>query len=338
MKVCVIGTGRMGRRHIDAARGLGFDVVGIHDPFQDAMNIAVKDHGMKPEQCFANEVEMLTKLRPEGVVISSTAPGHAPSVLAAAKAGAKYILCEKPLAQSLAQCDEMIRACDSAGAVLGVNHQMRFMEQYTLVKEMVNSPEFGGLQSINVTASNFGLAMNGCHYFEMFRFMTDENISDIQFWADQEKVPNPRGAQFVDHSGQLRARAKSGKHMYMELGGSQGHGVYVIYGCRFGQIFVDELTGFMRATYRKPEFRELPTTRYGMPAETILRDIAPADVIGPTQALWKAMIEKKNYPDGQAGRHALAALVAANVSLEENGKIISLDSIKAQEGRIFQWA
>lgn len=338
MKVCVVGTGRMGRRHIDAARGLGFDVVGIHDPFADAMNIAVKDHGVRPEQCFESEKDMLAKCRPDGVIISSTAPGHAPSVILAANAGAKYILCEKPLAQSIAQCDEMIRVCESSGAVLGVNHQMRFMEQYTLVKEMVNSPEFGGLQSINVAASNFGLAMNGCHYFEMFRFMTDEDISEIQFWADQEKVPNPRGAQFVDHSGQLRARAKSGKHMYMELGGGQGHGVHVVYGCRYGQIYVDELAGFMRATHRKAEFRDLPTTRYGMPVETIIKDITPADVIGPTQALWKAMIAKKNYPDGHAGRHALTALVAANVSLEEGSRLVETSKIGQYKDRIYPWA
>lgn len=338
MKVCVIGTGRMGRRHIDAARGLGFDIVGIHDPFADAMSTAVKDNGISQDQCYSDESEMLLKLRPEAVVVSSTAPGHAASVNAAAKAGAKYILCEKPMARSLAECDEMIRTCASSGTILGINHQMRYMDQYTVVKEMCASPDFGGLQSITIAASNFGLAMNGCHYFEMFRFMMDEDISDIQFWPDDEKVPNPRGPQFVDHSGQLRAKAKSGRHMYMELGGGQGHGVHVVYGCRNGQIYIDELAGYLRASHRKEEFRDLPTTRYGMPNNTFSKEIAPADVIGPTQSLWKAMIENKNYTDGEAGKHALAALVASNLSLESGGKTVKLNDSSATRERIFPWA
>ncbi len=327
----------MGRRHIDAAKGLGFEVVGIHDPIAAAMDIAVSDHGISKDLCFVDANEMLQKQKPEGVVIASTAPSHSGLVVASANAGVKYILCEKPMAVSLAECDVMISACKASNSVLAINHQMRFMEQYSSVKAMCETPEFGGLQSITVAASNFGLAMNGCHYFEMFRYMMDEEISDIQFWADQEKVPNPRGPQFVDHSGQLRAVAKTGKRLYMELGGDQGHGIYVTYGCRYGQILVDELAGHLRAIVRKEEFRSLPTTRYGMPAQEIIRQIAPADVIGPTQSLWKAMLEKKNYPDGACGRHALAALVAANISAGKNGALISLTA-NLDTSRKFLWA
>ncbi len=337
MKVCVIGTGRMGRRHIDAAKGLGFDVVGIFDPFKEAMELAVTGNSIPKENCYSDAVEMLNKLKPEGVVIASTAPSHAEHVIAAAKAGVKYIMCEKPMAVSMEECDQMISACKESVSVLGINHQMRFMDQYTEVKALCNTPDFGGILSVNVTSANFGLAMNGCHYFEMFRFITDEEISSVQFWADEQKVPNPRGPQYVDHSGQLRALTKSGKRLYIELGGDQGHGVQVVYGCKFGQIYVDELAGYMRAISRKSEFRDLPTTRYGMPADETIKKITPADVIGPTQSLWKAMLEKHNYPDGAAGRHALAALVAANVSGENQGSLTNID-LQLPHQRVFLWA
>ena len=241
------------------------------------------------------------------------------------------------MAVSLDECDAMMSACKKSNSILAINHQMRFMEQYTAVKAMCESEEFGGLQSVTVAASNFGLAMNGCHYFEMFRYIMDEEISEVQFWADKEKVPNPRGEQFEDHSGQLRAVTKSGKRLYMELGGDQGHGIFVTYGCRFGQIVVDELAGDLRAVVRNEEFRSMPTTRYGMPAREILQKIAPADVIGPTQSIWKAMLDGKNYPDGRCGRHALAVLVSANISAENDGSLVKI-SENLDRSRKFPWA
>ena len=328
----------MGRRHIDAAKGLGMEIAGIFDPSAEAMALAVKDHGVAADRCFNSVEEMLGKARPESLVVSSTAPGHAPQVIAAARAGVKFVLCEKPMALSLRQCDEMITACKASGTVLGINHQMRFMEQYTVVKELANSEAFGGITSATIAASNMGLAMNASHCFEMFRYMTDEEIVAVNFWADSEKVPNPRGPQYVDRSGQVRAVTKSSKRLYIELGGDQGHGIQVIYGCRFGQIHVDEIAGQLRAIVRKAEHRNLPTTRYGMPAEEIVKIIAPAEVISPTQKVWRAMLENKNYPDGECGRHALRALVAANVSGEKDGKTVLINSAEVPEDRVFQWA
>jgi predicted dehydrogenase len=64
----------------------------------------------------------------------------------------------------------MIRACEQQGAQLAINHQMHFMEQYTSPKAIIESDAFGGLRSATVVAGNFGMGMNGLHYFEMFRF------------------------------------------------------------------------------------------------------------------------------------------------------------------------
>ena len=76
----------------------------------------------------------------------------------------------------------------------------------------------------------------------------------------------------------------------MELGADLGHGIEVIYGCRNGQILVDELAGFVRGIHRLPEYRDLPTTRYGMPANEFQRKIAQAEVTKPTEDLWRAML------------------------------------------------
>lgn len=336
-KFCIIGLGRMGRRHLQVAKNLGFEITGVYDPLPESVGLALKEHELPASIVFDSAQRMLETVRPDALVVASTAPSHCEYVCMAAAAGVRHVLCEKPMAVSVAECERMIEACAASGTSLAVNHQMQFMEQYALVKELASSPDFGGLRSVTVAASNFGLAMNGAHYFEMFRYLTGEEIETVSFWADAEKVTNPRGVQYEDRSGQLRAVAPSGVRLYMEIGGDQGHGIHVVYGCRHGQIFVDELAGLVRTIHRKAEFRELPTTRYGMPAEEVSRQIAPADVIAPTEAVWRAMLAGSDYPDGRCGRHAVRALVAANLSGERGGVPVGL-TLQEAAGRAFPWA
>ena len=336
MKICVIGVGRMGRRHIAAARNAGFEVAGVFDQSPEAIATAMTECNVDKAIAFSDTGQMLTSARPDAVVVSTTAPSHCEFVCTAAAAGVRFILCEKPMASSLQECDRMIAACRAAGARLAVNHQMRFMEQYTSIKSLIDTPEFGGLRSMVVSASNFGLAMNGSHYFEAFRYLAGE-IVEISCWFDPSNVPNPRGPQYVDRSGQLRGVSASGTRLIMELGGDLGHGIEVVYGCRNGQIIVDELAGLARGIYRAAEYRDLPTTRYGMPANDFQRKIAQAEVTKPTEDLWCAVLAGGSYPDGDAGRHALAVLVAANLSGESGGDRVILGAGLPLE-RKFMWA
>src|SRR5205814_558743 len=111
---------------------------------------------------------------------------------AAADSGAKSILCEKPMACSIAECEKMIGACRGSGVKLAVNHPMRYMASYMEPKRIVQSEEFGGLISMTVIGGNFGMAMNGTHFFEGFRYLADEEPDEITAWLDSDLVANPR--------------------------------------------------------------------------------------------------------------------------------------------------
>lgn len=337
MKFAIIGLGRMGRRHVQVALDLGFEVLGIYDMFQGAIDETLNEFPALAGKVFSSAQALLEESGAQLLTISTTAPSHAEYVCKAAESGFRYILCEKPLAVSLDEADAMVATCANYGVQLAVNHQMQFMEQYTRIKEMIGGGEFGPLRSITVHASNFGLAMNAVHYFEMFRYVTGETLASVQCWIDNEKVPNPRGPQYSDYSGQLRGVSASGVRFNLEAGGDLGHGIQVIYGCRNGQIMVDELVGSVRTIRRKTEFAELPTTRYGMPAEVETFSIAPADVFKPTADVWRAMLAGHSFPDGNIGRHALAVLVAAYVSGESNAAQTSVDNSLPKQ-KIFSWA
>jgi predicted dehydrogenase len=326
----------MGRRHLQVVRDLGLTLVGVSDANPEALSAAAAEQGLAPELLFADPGALLAT-RPECVVVATTADSHMDYVQHAARSGAGFVLCEKPMAVSLAQCDAMIEACRAAGTRLAVNHQMRYMEQYTLPREIAWSEELGGLTSVTVVAGNFGLGMNASHYFEMFRFMTGEDPATVTAWFSPGVLPNPRGARFEDRAGSVRVTTESGRRLYMELGSDQGHGVRVVYAGRHGQITVDELAGEMKVSARRPEDRALPTTRYGMPAVERSQRITPADAVAPSRAVLAALIGDAEIPDGRTGRLALAALVAAYESNERGHVPVAVD-VNLPRERVFPWA
>jgi predicted dehydrogenase len=189
-----------------------------------------------------------------------------------------------------------------------------------------------------VVGGNFGMAMNGTHYFEMFRYMTDESPDEVTAWFSPEEIPNPRGQQFEDRAGAIRITTSSGKRFYMEVSADQGHGIRVIYSGPYGQLTVDELSGKMELVVREDEYRNLPSTRYGMPAVTRDYSIEPADVIAPSKAVLNALINGTNFPSGEHGRLAVSALVAAYVSDESGHLPVKVDVKNLPIDRVFPWA
>jgi predicted dehydrogenase len=337
MKVVIIGFGRMGQRHLQVVRGLGLDLVGVCDQNMEGLADIADKAGVSAGIRYDNAQVMLKAIRPQCVIVATTAPTHCEYTCAAAENGAKYILCEKPMAVSLEECDRMIRVCCQAGALLAVNHQMRFMEQYTEAKKVVQSEAFGALASVTVVAGNFGMAMNASHYFEMFRYITDERAEEVTAWFTETLLANPRGPQFQDRAGSVRLITASGRRFYLDAGEDQGHGFQVIYAGKFGQLVVNELFGEMRWMAREEQHRSLPTTRYGMPWVNNFRVIAPADVIAPSMAVLKALLARENYPTGEDGRAVIAILAAAHVSHENGHRSVKIDGDLPKE-RKFLWA
>lgn len=328
----------MGRRHIQVVRDLGLELSGVCDQNPDSLAAAAAEHRLPATQLYADVHSLLRETVPDCVIVATTAPTHCKYTCLAAESGATHILCEKPMATSLSECDRMIEACARYGTALAINHQMQFMEQYTIPKQIVRSEAFGGLASITVVAGNFGMAMNGTHYFEMFRFMTDEDPSEATAWFSSSSVANPRGTQFEDRAGAVRLVTSSGKRFYLETGDDQGHGLRVIYAGRFGQVTVDELSGRLTQVMRKEEHRPLPTTRYGMPASETVREIAPADAVAPSRSVLQALLNG-SIPDSAANaRLAVSALVAAYVSHETGHRAIAIKDSVLPLDRVFPWA
>jgi predicted dehydrogenase len=338
LRTAIIGVGSMGRRHLQAVGDLGLDLVAICDQRPESLSLAATEQNVSGAAQFQNASEMLEQAQPECVIVATTAPSHCEYTCAAAAAGVTFILCEKPMATSLDQCDRMIQVCAERGVELAINHPMRFMEQYTESKRLAQSEAFGGLTSITVVAGNLGLAMNGTHLFEMFRFMTDEAPAEVTGWLMPEKVLNPRGAEFEDYGGAVRVTTAQGKRLYLELGSDQGHGMLVILYGRCGRIVVDPFAGLISTAVREQQHRDSPTTKYYLPEVKTEQRIAAASAVEPSRRVLEALLQRENFPTGEHGRQAVEVLVAAYTSSENSHTPVRLPATDLQRDRIFPWA
>ena len=78
----------------------------------------------------------------QAVYVSSTNERHAEQTLAAAAAG-KHVLCEKPLALTLAEARHMVEACRAHGVVLGTNHHLRNAASHRALRAAIAEGRIG---------------------------------------------------------------------------------------------------------------------------------------------------------------------------------------------------
>lgn len=83
------------------------------------------------------------------VFVASANVHHYDQVIRAAKAG-KNILCEKPLALTSAQAEEMVKVCKDNNVLLAVNYVHRFHPLVIKAKELILDQKLGKLVSIDV--------------------------------------------------------------------------------------------------------------------------------------------------------------------------------------------
>jgi myo-inositol 2-dehydrogenase/D-chiro-inositol 1-dehydrogenase len=133
------------------------------------------------------EVQELVE-RPDVDVVCVGAPNalHRDIAVAAAQAG-KHVICEKPLARTLQQADEMIAACHSAGVKLMYAEELCFAPKYVRAKQLADEGALGDVYLVrqyehhsgphsawfyDPQQSGGGVLMDmGCHGIEFARWI-----------------------------------------------------------------------------------------------------------------------------------------------------------------------
>jgi predicted dehydrogenase len=91
---------------------------------------------------YADWKELLLDEEIDAVYIATPVHLHAAQTIAAAEAG-RHVLCEKPMAMDVAECDQMIAACRANKVKLGVAYYRHFYPAVERIKSIIAAGEIG---------------------------------------------------------------------------------------------------------------------------------------------------------------------------------------------------
>lgn len=91
----------------------------------------------------------------DAVIVATPTHTHAPLALAALQTG-KHVLCEKPLATTTSECDELIAAAEAAGKVLFVGHTFLFNPAVRRMVELAHGGQLGRLLYAHAARTGLG--------------------------------------------------------------------------------------------------------------------------------------------------------------------------------------
>src|SRR6266576_6391271 len=138
----LIGCGDIARKRIaPALRDSGdCDFVAVSRAHAELAESFAKEFGAR--KCYSTWQELLLDQEIDAVYIATPVDLHAAQAIAAAEAG-KHVLCEKPMAMSVAECDRMIAAAGANQVKLGVAYYRHFYPMIERAREIVQSGKIG---------------------------------------------------------------------------------------------------------------------------------------------------------------------------------------------------
>jgi len=128
-----------------------YKVIAVFDPIEERRHEAVDRFGCKAYSEFDSLIE---DDELELVVISTPSYLHAPQTIKALKAGRK-VVCEKPMATSLAEADAVIETSRKTGSLLTIFQNRRYAPDFLKVKEVIQSGKLGCIVLIKMSWHSF---------------------------------------------------------------------------------------------------------------------------------------------------------------------------------------
>ena len=147
LKMCVVGCGRVSKSHlagmIEAPQKIEIAAIVSRDP--EKAKAFQHDYGVP--RAYSSLEQALEAPDIEAVDLCLPNHLHRDAAVRSAEAG-KHVLVEKPMANSVAECEAMVAAAEEHGVVLMVGQSRRFYDAVFKSRELAGEGAIGDLVSI----------------------------------------------------------------------------------------------------------------------------------------------------------------------------------------------
>ncbi|MDP7007968.1 MAG: Gfo/Idh/MocA family oxidoreductase [Phycisphaerales bacterium] len=143
----LLGAGMIANVHAEAIVATGGEIVSVYDPRDHRREEFSKKWSCDSCSDFAS---LLSKKDIDAVVVAAPNDRHAELAIAAMQCG-KDVLLEKPMAMSIAQCNEIIQVQHETNRVLQLGFVCRFSPAVRVVREMIEEGKLGTVYNARAT-------------------------------------------------------------------------------------------------------------------------------------------------------------------------------------------
>lgn len=198
--VGVIGCGKIAQvRHLpEYADNEEAQIDGVYDLNPERAKEIAEKYGARS---YSSYEELLENPEIEAVSVCVANDAHAEITIAALKAG-KHVLCEKPMAVTLDQCNAMVETARACGKYLMIGHNQRLAKAHRMAKKLLEKGEIGNILTFKTSFAHSGpenwaidrnnmwffdknksafgaMADLGIHKTDLIQFLTGQKVSEV---------------------------------------------------------------------------------------------------------------------------------------------------------------
>lgn len=201
INIGIIGCGKISQvRHMpEYADNPDAKIVALYDINLERAQKLAEQYGAK---AYATCEELLADASVDAVSVCSANTSHAQITIAALKAG-KHVLCEKPMATTLEDCEAMLEAAKASGKRLMIDQNQRLAGAHVKAKELIDAGEIGRIVTFRTAFCHGGpetwsvdpgagtwffdkqraamgaMADLGVHKTDLIQFLTGQTIVEV---------------------------------------------------------------------------------------------------------------------------------------------------------------
>ncbi len=181
---------KFGMCHVEGAMSYGAEIAAICDSNEENLRFAGERYGFPEEKRFTDYTDIVNNKDINVVTVAIPDQQHVKVSCELLRSG-KHVLCEKPLALTREDIEEMVRVADESDTKFMVGQICRFTPAFEKAKEIIESGIIGELYFVEseyahdymklcddwrADPNRHGVIGGGCHAIDLLRWLAGDPV------------------------------------------------------------------------------------------------------------------------------------------------------------------